>query len=157
MEPIEQDRHLREQREAFVNEWRIFQKKTERFAGLLMIFSAALLLVMEQSTGDNFTAVASALLIGGGFTMIFRSRRHSTRPTHFYFLDATRLSNRSTIALVSAGVALWLTVQNNRFLWLLGAGWALLVALYYGYQARRVREYDKLFPKTLITNDNDES
>ena len=144
----EQHDHLRQQRDEFHTEWQLTEKAFERIAGLILIFAGALAILLDKP-GDQFTALAVAGFISGGFTMIFRSRRSSDKRQPLAFVRAEKLSQR--VWWISAGIviAILLGVTQDRFLFLLIAGLLTLLRFWYSWREKRIRHFDTLFPKPL--------
>lgn len=152
-----QDRdELRQKREEFIREWQLTEKASERIAGILLIFAGALVIVFDKPA-DQFTLLAIALALAGGFTMIFRSRRPADMRKPLAYIRSEVFGNRALMALLGAIVGIWQGIVQDRFLFLLVGGLLVLVTIWYRWRQQRVRHFDSLFPKTLLKIEEEKS
>ena len=152
-----QDRdELRQKREEFIREWQLTEKASERIAGIILIFAGALVIVFDKPA-DQFTILAIALAISGGFTMIFRSRRPTDMRKPLAYIRSEVFGNRALMASLGAILGVWQGIVQDRFLFLLVGGLLVLVTIWYRWRERRVQHFDSLFPKKLLAIEEETS
>ena len=144
----------REQRTQLVEMWRNSEKTAERVGGLLLILATAITMILEAGTGDSLTIMQVALMMAGGFTLIFRSRRSADQRKHLMFIGAHQQSQRSWMAFIGAGVLMVFAIQQGRAGFFVLAGLGALLGVWFRWRNQQVQAYDALFPKPTLNSDD---
>ncbi len=131
------------QREDLIHYWQQFERRGKRIGGLLAILGAAVLLVLEQP-GDTLTALAAAVLIAGGFTLILQSRTPERRAS-IHFTVRQQVSSRMLMASAAALFVLVQAVQQGRALFWVAGALLVVLALWYHWQKTMLARFDQLF------------